>query len=104
MNRQKYLTIRPSTTVFDNLGNSYPDIMTFPINTFAYTGIPVKVFLSEADCNRFDIFVFNYYGTSDYTDILLWLNNKASVHDLNSADEFTLPETSDLNRYYLDNI
>lgn len=104
MARNKYLTIKESSTVFDSLGNAYPDIMTFPINNFIYTAIPLKVILTSFDIDRFDLFSYNYYSTSDYTDILLWLNNIDSVHSLVEGQEFIVPELADINRFYLDNL
>ena len=98
-----FLTIKDSL-VADSLGNFYPDLMTFPINRFIYNDSPLKVVITAGDIARFDTFIFKFYNTSDYTDIILWLNNKASVHDLSTGDELLLPTPDDIDKFYIGNI
>jgi hypothetical protein len=101
--KSKYLTIKNSTET-DSTGNYYPDIMTFPINKFLYNDIPLKVIITAMDIQRFDYFVFQFYNTSDYTDIILWLNNKSSVHELITGEELILPTPEDMDKFYMENI
>lgn len=99
--RTKYLTIKDSPTEVNTYGEVYPDIMTFPINKFEYTDIPRRVILTQADITRFDLFSYRYYRTCDYTDILLWLNNYASYHDLTVGDEILVPTIDDINAFFV---
>jgi hypothetical protein len=99
--RNKYLVIKESSTETNSLGNPYPDIMTFPINKFRYNDIPIRTKLTSADIARFDLFCFRIYNNSDYTDLLLWLNDKASVHQLVAGEEVVLPSANDINNFYL---
>lgn len=94
-----FLTIKDSA-VTDTYGNFYPDIMTFPILKFEYIDTPLKIVISSMDIERFDLFIYRYYSTSDYTDIVLWLNNYGTVHDLVPGIELSLPSTSDINKFY----
>ncbi len=99
-----YITIKDSPTEIDAYGNSYPDVMTFPVNKFIYHEIPLSIKLTKIDIERIDLLSYAYYETSDYTDILLWLNNIASVHDLEVGQDFIIPEANDISRFYLENI
>jgi hypothetical protein len=101
--KSKYLVIKSGTEV-NSLGEPYPDIMTFPINEFVYEQIPNRVILTTADVERFDLFCYRHYGNSDYTDILLWLNDYPSYHDLQIGDEILLPNIQDINKFYMSNI
>jgi len=101
--KSMYLTIKASDQV-DTFGNQYPDIMTFPVNSFRYYNNPLVVTLTSADCFRFDLLVYAYYKTSDYTDLILWLNNLSSVHDLVAGNELTLPDPDDITKFYLTNV
>lgn len=101
--RSKYLIIEDSD-ISDAYGNLYPDVMTFPINKFVYSEIPVKVAITSVDIARFDLFCYRYYGTCDYTDLLLWLNNKSTVHELETGEELTLPTANDINKFYITNL
>lgn len=96
--RSKYLVIRPSTEVNAN-GENYPDVMTFPINKFLYNDIPTKAIVSSVDIIRFDLFCYSYYSTAEFTDLLLWLNDLSSVHDLTVGMELTLPSLEDINSF-----
>jgi hypothetical protein len=97
-----YNTIKASLEV-DSLGNTYPDVCTFSINTFRYYNNPLTITLTSADCIRFDLLIYAYYQTSDYTDLILWLNNLKSYHDLVAGNEIILPDPNDITRFYLTN-
>jgi hypothetical protein len=99
--KSRYTLIKASTVVFDALGNAYPDVCTYPIDKFIYSDIPMRVILTTGDIARFDFFCNSKYGTSDYTDLLLRLNNIASVHDLTAGQEFILPTITDINALFL---
>jgi len=99
--KSRYSLMKPSSVVFDSLGNAYPDVCTYPINKFIYSDIPLRVILTSGDIERFDFFCNSKYGTSDYTDLLLRLNNIPSIHDLTVGQEFILPTITDINAIFL---
>lgn len=101
INQTKYQTIKESKTVVNGSGQAYPDILTFPINRFQYQNSQFEATLTSMDIERFDLFIFSYYQTPDYTDIVLWLNNVATKHDLTVGDTILLPDTEDISRFYL---
>ena len=88
----------------DTDGNKYPDICSLRINHFRFTETPDIAPLPEPYKDRFDIFVAEYYGISDYTDIILYLNNYAFKEDLYDDDiALVLPTETDIENYYLRN-
>ena len=104
MDRNVYLTIKDNTSDIDENGQYWPDIMTFPINRFQYTIAPREITLTEQNVIRMDLLIFNYYNTSDYDDIILWLNNIEYKTDLEAGQKFLLPDKRDIERFYVDNI
>lgn len=99
--RTKYMTIKDSPTEVNTYGDAYPDIMTFPINEFQYNDIPRRVILTQADVARFDLFSYRYYNSCDFTDLLLWLNNKSSFHELEVGEEILVPTSDDINSFFV---
>jgi hypothetical protein len=100
MPRTKYLVIKNSTVNADSLGNFYPDVLTFPVSKFIYNDVPAQVTLTQGDIARFDIFIYTYYGISDYQDLILSLNGIPSVHELYVGQILKLPSTNDINIFY----
>lgn len=98
--RSKYLTIKPSTVYSDYKGDFFPDIFSFPINSFKMTSIPQKYKLSRSDIDRFDILMYKYYGICDYDDLVLWLNNIADIQTIIPGTEIFLPSKEDIETFY----
>ncbi len=96
----KYLTYKYSDVETDNLGNSYPDVFTFPINKFIYTRKPYDYALSIRDINRFDILMAEVYGDANFGDIVLWLNNISHIQIMNPGDYIKLPSSDDIRSFY----
>jgi len=79
--RNKYMLMNKSDEM-DEFGNNYPDIATFPINTFTPTSKGRPVFLNENIVYRFDNASYSYYTEfSFYDDINLWLNDIPYLSD-----------------------
>jgi len=102
MDRMIYMTIKNNTSTKDQNDQFFPDVMTFPINRFRYTKTPTTVVLTEQDIIRMDLLMFAFYRTTDYDDIVLWLNNIEFKEQLSAGDKFLLPEKVDIERFYID--
>ena len=99
----KYLTMEKSKIYKDEFGNYYPDIFSFKIDKFNFTKASQKYVLTSQDIRRFDILIQNYYGNSDFEDLVLWLNKIKLISDKNPGDIIYFPATSDLESYYREN-
>jgi hypothetical protein len=103
MAKTKYLTMEQSSVYTDDSGNFYPDIFTFNIENFQMNDVPLKYALSEQDIYRFDLLISNYYGKSDYDDLVLWVNNLEHIADKQPGDTIYLPSKNDITEYYRKN-
>ena len=101
MAKSKYSTIASSSVYTDASGNFYPDIFTFPINNIVLNDKPLKYYLEQQDIERFDILMANYYGSSDYDQIILWLNKIGHIADQSVGTEIYLPSKNDLDTFLL---
>ncbi len=101
--KSKYRTISESEIYSDNFGNKYPDIFSFPIEKFEYTDPVQSYSLGIRDIYRFDLLIYSYYDTSDYTDIILWLNNIEHISDVETGTNISLPSKKDIENFYKEN-
>jgi len=99
-NNTKYLTISESAVYTDSLGNKFPDIFTFNIDKFKTTEASLNYVLNAVDIYRFDLLIVNYYGSSYYDDMVLWLNNIEHIADVVPGTIILLPSKKDLDDYY----
>lgn len=99
----KYLTMEKSKIYKDEFGNAFPDIFSFKIDKFQYTQASQKYALTSEDIKRFDLLIQNFYGTSEFEDLVLWLNRILLITDKNPGDIIFLPTTHDLENYYREN-
>lgn len=102
--KTKYLTIKPSSYYKDKSGDYFCDIFTFPIENLRYSEMPQKYTLTENDIKRFDILVYRYYGSSDYKDLILWLNNISNIDEISPGFKIFLPIKKDIENFYRENI
>ena len=103
MARTRYDTIKPSSQI--NLkGNQYPDLMSFPIDKFKFTEISKEYILTEPDIDRFYLVCYREYGVSYFDDIILWLNNIDTIHDVTPGTSIQLPAKKDLDRFIIRNL
>jgi hypothetical protein len=96
----KYLTISESKVYTDSLGNTFPDIFTFAIDSFTMTEVPLKYILNSVDIYRFDLLILNYYGSSSYDDLVLWINKIKHIADVVPGMTIILPSKKDMDNYY----
>lgn len=96
----------PSSTVSDSTGNPYPDLATFPIDTFVANTKPNYYTLGEGDIYRFDIFTDIEYSDFDfYDDFLLWVNDLPYIEDdSNIGKQLSIYVKSDIDTWFVQNI
>lgn len=104
--KSKYQLISPSTVAFDSNGNPYPDLATFPIESFSPTTKPNYYTLGEVDIYRFDILTDNTYSDFDfYDDFMLWVNNIPFIEDdTNIGNSLALYTKSDIDNWFALNV
>ena len=98
--RTRYNTIPPSKVVTDTASQPYPDPLLFPINDFVISERGQEYNVTQGDIDRWDLLINTIYGTSDYDDIVLWLNNKGAPYELTPGEIIILPLKADIERFY----
>jgi len=98
--RNRYQLLKESSQT-NSKGNPYPDIMSFPIEKFSYTGTTREYYLTQTDIDRIDILCYREYGVTYYDDIILWLNNIDSLHNVAPGTKISLPSKKDLDRFMI---
>lgn len=101
--RSRYDLMSNSSVIADD-GTPYKDPLTLPLNRIRYTDSFTSVFASQIDIDRFDLLQAKFYGAAELDDIILWLNNYASVHEITIDDEIHLISKRDLEKFYIENI
>lgn len=99
----RYDLMKRSETAVDQEGQPYPDPLSFPLNSFKVRKTPLKYSLTEVDISRIDILMFRAYGTVQYDDMLMWMNNIGILDDVETGQTFYLPERSDLESFVTEN-
>lgn len=103
MNKSKYQMMKESIVTDEN-GNPYPDIATFPLQSFIATSKPLEVKLSYVDTQRFFDLTYRFYESFDfYDDITLWLNDIDYISDSEENFEKIIKIYSkiDIDNWYL---
>lgn len=103
--KNKYLLMQDSQTT-DELGNSFPDLATFPIEKFINNLKPAFYTLSYNDTQRFFDLINGVYQNFDfYDDITLWLNDidYISKTSENFDKKISFYKKSDLDQFFFDN-
>jgi hypothetical protein len=94
-------------SVADENGNYYPDLTTFPINSFDNKIRPIIHELNENEVYRFFDVAYNYYRNFDfYDDFILWINDIEYISDVteNYAKKILIYDPTDINTWYFENI
>lgn len=81
-------------------GKFFKDILTIPMGKFRYTTAPFEYYLTIIDVQRLDILAANLYGSSEFDDLLLWLNKIADPTSLSVGDMILVPSKSDMETFY----
>ena len=99
--KTRYLTMSASNETNTN-GESYPDVLSFPISKFKFNDPLQKVTVTQRYKERFYLICFDAYGVSEYDDIILCLNGISSVYLLEPGDTIYIPSKSDLNKFLVE--
>ena len=104
--KNKYSLMYPSPTQVDSVGNPYPDLASFPINTFNPSAKPIEYQLTEKDVYRFDLLTYQVYQNYGfYDDFTAWISNIPFIStDDNFEKVVLLFNKSDIDTWYLQNI
>jgi len=87
----------------NNRGLNYPDVLTFNIKDFVYNYATKKITITERYKDRFYLACFLSYSVSIFDDIVLWLNNKGSIHDLVIGESLYFPDKRDIETFLINN-
>lgn len=96
-----YLTMAPAASDVDEFGNSYPDIMTFPIDKFETTTSPFEFVVNEIDVIKPMITMQQLINQPYHDDLFLWLNDIEFKHDMEAGDKYILPRLRDISTFYV---
>lgn len=82
-------------------GKYYPEIFSYYTRVFTFNDKPKNVLISQVVIDRFDLACYNEYGVSEYDDIVLWVNNISSIHELVLGEYLSFPSKSDISKFFL---
>ena len=97
--RSRYDLADESATRSDE-GTFYKDICTITMDQFRYTTAPLEYYLTTIDIKRIDILLDGLYGSSEFDDLLLWLNDIADPTTLTVGQKILVPSKSDMETFY----
>jgi hypothetical protein len=104
--RDKY-QLMVESEVADTFDNKYPDLTTFPINTFTPSVKYLPRKLTENDVLKLYALVFSYYNSFElYDDLTLWLNDVEYISNTDDNFEKTLKlySKADLDKWFMQQI
>jgi len=85
-----------NSIVKDIDGEDWPDPLSIDYDKFEITNPAVYTKITFSGRKRFWLFVYNYYKTSDFFDIILSLNNIEFTEDITEITGVFLPDYDDL--------
>lgn len=83
----------------NSLGVAYPNPFSFNLNNFSPEKPVSSYSLTESDINRFDILIYNIYGSTRYESLILMLNTITDIHSMSIGDIIYLWETTDMDNF-----
>jgi hypothetical protein len=100
--KSRYIAMKESHMTNDK-GDKYPDVLSFPIKEFVFNDPLKEVTITQRYKERFYLLCYESYGSSEYDDIVLWMNGISSVHILTPGETILLPSKRDLDRFLIKN-
>lgn len=85
----------------DGEGGFYPDPLSFTLTSFNVTSIPIEYDLNENDKKRPDILMYKAYGTAQYDDLVMLLNNIGLIDEVETGTKVYLPDKNDIDNFYI---
>jgi len=84
-------------------GLFYPDVLSFNLDSFIYNFSLREITITQRYKERFYLACFLAYNVCEFDDIVLWLNNKESVHNLIIGEILYFPDKRDIESFLIDN-
>lgn len=104
MRKTKYDLMKDSSYTDDN-GIPFPDLATFPINTFIPEKKAITGNLLEQDIYYFYNTIYTYFNAFDfYDDITLWLNDIPYLEETYIESPIKMYKKEDIDTWYLNNL
>lgn len=100
--KSRYVVMKESK-VTNNKGENYPDIVSFPIKNFKFNDPLKEVMITQTYKERFYLLCYEAYGTTEYDDIILWLNGISTIHNVVPGETILLPSKRDLKKFLIEN-
>lgn len=100
--KTRYITMKKSK-VKNFKGQSYPDVLSFPIKKFKFSDPLKEVVITQRYKERFYLICYDTYGVAEYDDIILWLNGISSTYLLKPGETILLPSKRDLDKFLIEN-
>lgn len=98
--RSRYYLVKNSNTRSSD-GSFYKDILTLRMDKFIFSEPPIEYNLTKRDIERPDLLVYDIYGSSEYDDLLFWLNGIKDLKDVEVGTLIFLPVKKDMENFYL---
>jgi hypothetical protein len=83
----------------DDSETEYKDIFSSNIENFVYSTSPTPYVMTQERIQMFARFMFELYGSSEFDDLVLSINNINYLGDLHEGDIILLPSLQDLQRF-----
>lgn len=84
-------------------GLYYPDVLSFNLNSFIYNYVTKEIVITQTYKDRFYLACFLTYNVCVYDDIVLWLNKKDTVHNLEVGETLFFPDIRDIESFLIAN-
>lgn len=98
--KSRYDFIKASEYTDETTGELWPDPISLNFYKFEITDGVEAVELTSSDISSFWYLIHKKYGTSEYDDIVLSLNNVAHKNFLKEGDVIYIPAKSDIERSF----
>ena len=92
--------MKPSVVEDEIDQDFFPDPLTLNYHAFELKDGVSAVELTDVDILQFWKFIYKHYGTPEYDDIVLSLNNVSHKNFLNPGDVIYIPTREDIERSF----
>ena len=100
MSANRYDFMSESSVVDEKTGTYFPDPLTLDYGSFTMSQRPDKVYLVDDKINYFWRTYMEEYGTRDYEDVVLTLNNIPHKNFLMEHSTIYYPDLTDIRKSF----
>ena len=100
MSANRYDFMSESSVVDEKTGTYFPDPLTLDYGSFTMSQRPDKVYLVDDQINYFWRTYMEEYGTRDYEDVVLTLNNIPHKNFLMEHSTIYYPDLTDIRKSF----